>query len=138
MSSVTRGRLGWRPLALVSDFCRPAVFRVFVDRLENACCRGEPQLALRFWPNVTRFRKLSQQALNEWMQPRRHPVIAAAMALGNAHHAWSMGELIDAALAQMSPGLGRRHKKPRLTVIDDGVSLFFSGYKKKAARIRAA
>jgi hypothetical protein len=43
-----------------------------------------------------------------------------AMALGIADHVSSLGELIDAALAQVPPELGRRHKKPDLTVIDGG------------------
>jgi IS1 family transposase len=44
-----------------------------------------------------------------------------AMALGIADHVWSIGELIDAALMQVSPDLGRRHKKPMLRVIDGGI-----------------
>jgi len=43
-----------------------------------------------------------------------------AMAIGIADHVWSIGELIDVALAQVPPALGRRHKKPNLTVIDGG------------------
>ena len=43
-----------------------------------------------------------------------------AMALGIADHVWSIGELIDAALAQVPPDLGRRHKKLSLTVIEGG------------------
>ncbi len=35
-----------------------------------------------------------------------------AMALGIADHVWSIGELIDAALTQVEPHIGRRHKKP--------------------------
>jgi hypothetical protein len=42
------------------------------------------------------------------------------MALGIADHVWSIGELIDAALAQVPPDLGRRHKKLSLTVIEGG------------------
>ena len=41
-----------------------------------------------------------------------------AMAIGIADHVWSIGELIDTALAQVSPDLGRRHKKPLLRVIE--------------------
>jgi len=43
-----------------------------------------------------------------------------AMALGVTDHVWSLGELIDAALAQVPPDLGRRHKKPMLSVIEGG------------------
>lgn len=43
-----------------------------------------------------------------------------AIAIGIAAHPWSISELIDAALAQVPPGLGRRHEKPSLTVIDGG------------------
>lgn len=43
-----------------------------------------------------------------------------AMSLGIADHVWSLDELIDAALAQVPPDLGRRHKKPMFTVIDGG------------------
>ena len=44
----------------------------------------------------------------------------SAMVLGIADHVWSLSELIDAALAQVPPDLGRRHKKPTLSVIDGG------------------
>jgi hypothetical protein len=47
-----------------------------------------------------------------------HGSMTPAMSLGIADHMWSLGELIDAALAQVPPDLGRRHKKPSLTVID--------------------
>lgn len=43
-----------------------------------------------------------------------------AMALGLTDHVWSLGELIDAALVQVPPDLGRRHKKPILTVVEGG------------------
>jgi hypothetical protein len=43
-----------------------------------------------------------------------------AMAIGVADHVWSIGELIDAALAEVPPGLARRRKKPLLTVIEGG------------------
>jgi hypothetical protein len=43
-----------------------------------------------------------------------------AMSLGITDHVWSIGELIDSALAQVSPSLGRRHTKPNLSVIDGG------------------
>jgi hypothetical protein len=43
-----------------------------------------------------------------------------AMYLGIADHVWSLGELIDAALAQVPPDLRYRHKKPGLTVIEEG------------------
>jgi hypothetical protein len=42
------------------------------------------------------------------------------MALGIVDHVWSTGKLIDAALAQVSPSVGRRHAKPNLTVINGG------------------
>ena len=44
----------------------------------------------------------------------------SAMVLGIADHVWSLSELIDAALAQVPPDLGRRHKKPTFSVIDGG------------------
>jgi hypothetical protein len=44
----------------------------------------------------------------------------SAMVLGIADQVWSLSELIDAALAQVPPDLGRRHKKPTLSVIDGG------------------
>jgi hypothetical protein len=43
-----------------------------------------------------------------------------AMAIGIADHAWSIGELIDAALSQVPDDLGRRRKPVKLTVIDGG------------------
>lgn len=43
-----------------------------------------------------------------------------AMALGIADHVWSIGELVDAALAQVPDDLGRRRKPVKLTVIDGG------------------
>jgi len=49
-----------------------------------------------------------------------HGNMTPAMSLGIADHVWSLGELIDAALAQVPPDLGRRHKKPTLQVIDGG------------------
>jgi IS1 family transposase len=45
-----------------------------------------------------------------------------AVSIGITDHAWSIGELIDAALAQVSPDLGRRRKKPTLTVVEGGKS----------------
>jgi IS1 family transposase len=50
-----------------------------------------------------------------------HGNMTPAMSLGIADHVWSLGELIDAALAQIiPPDLGRRHKKPVLTVVEGG------------------
>jgi IS1 family transposase len=49
-----------------------------------------------------------------------HGNMTPAMSLGIADHVWSLGELIDAALAQVAPDLGRRHKKPTLSVIKGG------------------
>lgn len=49
-----------------------------------------------------------------------HGNMTPAMSLGIADHVWSLGELIDAALAQVPPSLGRRHKKPSFQVIDGG------------------
>ena len=49
-----------------------------------------------------------------------HGDMTSAMSLGIADHVWSLGELIDAALAQVPPSLVRRHKKPTLSVIDGG------------------
>jgi IS1 family transposase len=43
-----------------------------------------------------------------------------AMAIGIADHVWSIGELIDAALAQVPDDLGRRRKPVKLTVIEGG------------------
>ena len=42
------------------------------------------------------------------------------MAIGVADHVWSIGELIDMAMALVTSDLGRLHKKPSLTVIDGG------------------
>jgi hypothetical protein len=39
---------------------------------------------------------------------------------GIADHVWSLGELIDPALAIVPPDLGCRHKKPTFTVIEGG------------------
>jgi IS1 family transposase len=49
-----------------------------------------------------------------------HGNMTPAMSLGIADHVWSLGELIDAALAIVPPDLGRRHKKPRFTVVEGG------------------
>jgi IS1 family transposase len=49
-----------------------------------------------------------------------HGNMTPAMSLGIADHVWSLGELIDAALVEVPPSLGRRHKKPTLTVIEGG------------------
>jgi IS1 family transposase len=43
-----------------------------------------------------------------------------AVACGIADHVWSIGELIDAALANVPDDLGRRRKPVKLTVIDGG------------------
>jgi IS1 family transposase len=43
-----------------------------------------------------------------------------AMSLGIADHVWSIGELIDAALANVPDDLGRRRKPVSLRVIDGG------------------
>jgi len=43
-----------------------------------------------------------------------------AMALGITDHVWSIGELIDAALSEVPPDLGRRRKPVKLTVIEGG------------------
>lgn len=48
------------------------------------------------------------------------PRTTPAVSLGLTDHVWSIGELIDAALAILPPDLGRRHKKPAFTVIDVG------------------
>jgi len=42
------------------------------------------------------------------------------MASGIADHVWSIGELIDAALAIVPDDWGRRRKPVRLTVIEGG------------------
>jgi len=44
----------------------------------------------------------------------------SAMALGVADRVWTIGELIDAALATVPPDLGRRHQKPHLRAIEGG------------------
>jgi len=49
-----------------------------------------------------------------------HGNMTPAMSLGITDHVWSLGELIDAALAQVPPDLGRRHKKPTFTVVEGG------------------
>ncbi len=49
-----------------------------------------------------------------------HGNMTPGMSLGITDHIWSLGELIDAALAQVPPDLGRRHKKPVLTVVEGG------------------
>jgi hypothetical protein len=49
-----------------------------------------------------------------------HGNMTPAMSLGITDHVWSIGELIDSALAQVPPSLGRRHTKPNLSVIDGG------------------
>ena len=43
-----------------------------------------------------------------------------AVACGMADHVWSIGELIDAALAIAPDDLGRRRKPVKLIVIDGG------------------
>jgi IS1 family transposase len=43
-----------------------------------------------------------------------------AMALGLTDHVWTIGELIEAALANVPDDLGRRRKPVRLTVIEGG------------------
>lgn len=43
-----------------------------------------------------------------------------ALALGIADHIWTIGELIDAALAVVGPKDGRRKVRPQLRVIDGG------------------
>lgn len=43
-----------------------------------------------------------------------------AVACGVADHVWSLGELIDAALANVPDNLGRRRKPVQLTVIEGG------------------
>jgi hypothetical protein len=48
-----------------------------------------------------------------------------AMALGLTDHVWTIGELIEKALANVPADLGRRRKPVKLTVIEggkDGVS----------------
>jgi hypothetical protein len=50
-----------------------------------------------------------------------------AIAIGIVDHPWSISELIDAAPAQVPPGLGHRHKKPSLTVIEGGNYEIFTG-----------
>jgi hypothetical protein len=40
--------------------------------------------------------------------------------IGIADHVWSIGELIDAALANVPDDLGRRRKPVKLTVIEGG------------------
>jgi|SRR5579862_523072 len=47
-----------------------------------------------------------------------HGNMTPAMSLGIADHVWSLGELIDAALALVPADLGRRHVKPTLSVIE--------------------
>jgi hypothetical protein len=49
-----------------------------------------------------------------------HGNMTPAMSLGIADHVWSLGELIDAALAKVPPDLGRRRKPVILTVIEGG------------------
>lgn len=49
-----------------------------------------------------------------------HGNMTPAMSLGLTDHVWSLGELIDAALATVPPDLGRRPKKPSLRVINGG------------------
>jgi hypothetical protein len=43
-----------------------------------------------------------------------------AMALGLTDHVWSLGELIEKALANMPDTMGRRRKPVKLTVIEGG------------------
>ena len=47
-----------------------------------------------------------------------HGNMTPAMSLEITDHVWSLGELIDAALAQVPPDLERGHKKPQLRVIE--------------------
>jgi hypothetical protein len=42
------------------------------------------------------------------------------MALGLTDHVWSIGELIEKALANVPDTMGRRRKPVTLTVIDGG------------------
>lgn len=49
-----------------------------------------------------------------------HGNMTPAMSLGITDHVWSLGELIDAALAIVPDDLGRRRKPVTLTVIDGG------------------
>jgi hypothetical protein len=53
---------------------------------------------------------------------RMHEALRAtpAMAIGIADHSWSIGELIDAALAIVPDDLARRRKPVKLTVIVGG------------------
>ncbi len=55
---------------------------------------------------------------------RVHEALRAtpAMALGIADHVWSIGELLDAATSMSGPEEGRRKAKPRLRVIEGGLS----------------
>jgi hypothetical protein len=43
-----------------------------------------------------------------------------AVTLGITDHVWTIGELIDAALANTEPSDGRRRARPQLRVIDGG------------------
>lgn len=45
-----------------------------------------------------------------------------AMALGLTDHVWTIGELIEKALANVPDTLGRRRKPVKLTVIDGGLT----------------
>ena len=53
---------------------------------------------------------------------RKHETLltSPALALGIADHIWTIGELIDAALAVVGPSDGRRKGRPQLRVIDGG------------------
>ena len=53
---------------------------------------------------------------------RTHEAILTtpALALGITDHVWTIGELIDAALANTEPSDGRRRARPQLRVIDGG------------------
>ena len=47
-----------------------------------------------------------------------HENMTPAMSLGIADHVWSLGELINAALANAPDALGRRRKPVTRTVIE--------------------
>jgi hypothetical protein len=49
-----------------------------------------------------------------------HGNLTPAISLGITDHVWSLGELIDAALAIVPDDLGRRRKPVSLTVIEGG------------------
>jgi hypothetical protein len=49
------------------------------------------------------------------------------MALGLTDHVWTIGELIEKALANVPDTLGRRRKPTQLTVIDGGLDALVEG-----------